>query len=322
MHAAPNFLSVMEAAQSLEGYAIKTPLIRAEMLDSLCGCKLYIKAETMQKGGAFKYRGARNRLSQLSPAESKKGVVAFSSGNHAIGVAVSANELGLSALIVMPEDAPKVKVEKVLSYGAEIEFYDRDTQSREAIAADISARTGRTLVPSFDDVHIISGQGTVGVEIAAQCPDVKAVVTGLGGGGLCAGTSLALNQLRPDCRIYGAEPETYNDHQQSLRHGYRVALKAKPPSLCDALLTPQPGELTWPINSKSLSGVFTASDENCLKVMAIVKRELGLIVEPGGAVAIASIMRHKPFEENEFVVAIASGGNVDADILQQALNLY
>jgi threonine dehydratase len=280
-----------------------------------------LKAEANQKGGAFKYRGARNRLSDLSPQQSEIGVVAFSSGNHAIGVALSAKELSIPAIIVMPKDAPKVKVETVLSYGAEIQFYDRLTESRENIAAEISDETGRVLVPSFDDPHIIAGQGTIGFDLAEQCPEMDAVVVCMGGGGMCAGISLALNELCPDVQIFGAEPEFYNDHQMSFKAGERRALKTTPPTLCDALMTPQPGALTWAINSKSLSGVFTVSDENCLEAMSIAHKELGLVLEPGGAVALASIIKHQPFDKDKTIVAIGSGGNVDPDVLERALSL-
>ena len=317
----PKFEDVLAASKRLISHTIKTPLLRSDKIDELCGCQVFLKAEAKQKGGAFKYRGARNRLSQLSAEQAKSGVVAFSSGNHAIGIAISAKELSIPALIVMPKDAPKVKVETVLSYGAEIRFYDRQTESREDIAEDISSATGRVVVPSFDDPYIIAGQGSIGIELAEQLPDLDAVIVCLGGGGMCAGISLALQELCPTAKIYGAEPENYNDHQMSLEAGERVSLSSPPATLCDALMTPQPGELTWAINSKSLSGVFTVSDEDCLRAMAIVKRELDLTLEPGGAVAIASLLRYKPFNSSEKVVAIGSGGNVDSEVLNRALDI-
>lgn len=315
----PKFEDVLEASKRLSSHAVETPLMQSDKINRLCGCQVFLKAEAKQKGGAFKYRGARNRLSQLSAEQAKLGVVAFSSGNHAIGVAISAKELSISALIVMPKDAPKVKVETVLSYDAEIRFYDRLTESREKIAEEISRVTGRVIVPSFDDPFIISGQGSIGIEVARQCPDLNAIIVCMGGGGMCAGISLAIGELCPKAEIYGAEPENYNDHQMSLEAGERVSLSSPPATLCDALMTPQPGELTWAINSKSLSGVFTVSDEDCLRAMAIVKRELDLTLEPGGAVAIASLLRYKPFNSSEKVVAIGSGGNVDDAVLNRAL---
>lgn len=317
----PHFTDVKAAADRLRGHSLITPLLRSDVLDDLAGCHLFLKAEAKQKGGAFKYRGARNRISQLSLDEAKKGVVAFSSGNHAIGVAISAKELGVPTIIIMPEDAPQIKVDKVLECGAEIRFYNRLTESREDIATEISQSLGRVIVPSFDDPHIIAGQGTIGIEIAEQCPDVDAVVVCMGGGGMCAGISLALNQLCPNTQIYGAEPEGYNDHEQSFEAGSRVGLSTTPPSLCDALMTPMPGELTWAINSKSLSGVFTVSDEDCLKAMALAKRELNIILEPGGAVALASILKHASFDKGQKIVAIGSGGNVDSNIFERAMSL-
>lgn len=316
----PTFADVKAASERLKGHAVKTLLLRSDRLDALAGCRLFLKAEAKQKGGAFKYRGARNRLSQLTDGQAQIGVVAFSSGNHAIGVAISAKELGVPAIIVMPKDAPKVKVETVLSYGAEIRFYDRLKESREAIAKEISDTTGRVVVPSFDDPHIIAGQGTIGIELAEQCPDLAAVVVCMGGGGMCAGISLALNQLCPKAQIYGAEPEHYNDHQISFEVGERRSLQSTPPTLCDALMTPQPGVLTWAINSKSLSGVFTVSDKDCLAAMAIAKKELAVVLEPGGAVALASIIKYQPFEAEQKIVAIGSGGNVDPDVLKRALS--
>jgi len=317
----PSYSDVNDAASRLYGHAFKTPVLRSDELDKLAGCRLHLKAEALQKGGAFKYRGARNRLSQLTTSEALRGVVAFSSGNHAIGVAISAKELNVSAIIVMPSDAPKAKIDKVKAYGAEIRFYDRVSESREDIAADISGESGRIIVPSYDDANIIAGQGTIGVELAQQFKNLDAVVVCMGGGGMCAGISLALAELSPETLIYGAEPNDYNDHQRSLSSGNREKLVSPPASICDAILTPQPGELTWPINSKSLSGVFTSSDEACLRAMALANRHLNLTLEPGGAVALASVLTHKPFRPTQKVVVIASGGNVDDDILNRALNL-
>jgi threonine dehydratase len=314
------YSDVNDAASRLFGHAHKTPVLRSEELNKLAGCDLYVKAEALQKGGAFKYRGARNRLSQLTPSEALTGVVAFSSGNHAIGVAISAHELQIPAIIVMPSDAPLAKVNKVKAYGADIRFYDRITESREAIADEIAQQSGRIVVPSFDDERIIAGQGTIGIELAEQCNCLDAVVVCLGGGGMCAGISLALNERSPNTVIYGAEPKDYNDHQHSLASGQREKLVSPPPSICDAILTAQPGKLTWAINSQSLSGVFSVSDEDCLRAMALAKRYLDLRLEPGGAAALASVLTHKPFKPREKVAVIASGGNVDEHVFERALN--
>jgi len=320
MNDLPTFEDVKAAARRIEGHALKTPLLRSDVIDIMTGKTVWFKPECNQKVGAFKYRGAFNRLSTMNEKERQCGVVATSSGNHAQGVSRAARELGIDAVIVMPTDAPKVKVAGVQNDGAKIVFYDRLTESREEIADDISRKDGRIYVPSYDDPYIIAGQGTTGLEIAQSNVKFDALITCMGGGGLCAGISLAMNKLSPQTKIYGAEPKDYNDHQQSFEVGKRVALKDMPPTLCDALMTPTPGALTWPINSKSLSGVFGVSDMDCLMAMAIAKRELGVQLEPGGAVAMASILTgalaDKP--ELETVCIILSGGNVDPEVAARA----
>jgi len=274
----------------------------------------------------------------MSPEERACGVVAYSSGNHAQGVSRAAKELGMSAIIVMPKDAPAVKVNGVKNDGAEIVIYDRLTENREQIAEDIAARDGRVVVPSYDDPFIIAGQGTTGLEIAQSGHDFDALVTCIGGGGLCAGISLAMNVLLPKTKIYAAEPEFYNDHQQSLTAGKRTPFGEAPPTLCDALMTPIPGELTWQINSKSLSGVFGVSDRDCLMAMAVAKKELGVELEPGGAVAMASVLTGKLSEslseslsenlsgkmpqKNAKIVVILSGGNVDPAVAKRAEDMF
>ena len=317
----PTYGDVHDAVKRLDGHALKTPLLRADALDRLIGKQVWFKAECLQKKNAFKYRGAFNRLSALPEDERAKGVVAFSSGNHAQGVSCAAKELGIDAVIVMPSDAPQVKVDGVLADGAKIVSYDRQTESREDIAANIAAADGRTLVPSYDDPYIIAGQGSIGVELAEAEPRFDAVVTCLGGGGMCAGISLAMAELSPQTKIFGAEPENYNDHQQSLRAGRRIHLADTPPSLCDAILTPQPGELTWPINSKSLSDVYTVTDAECLNAMRLAHAHLGVTLEPGGAAAMAATLGGNLPDDIGTVAVILSGGNVDPDVLQRAIGL-
>lgn len=316
----PTYKTVLEAAGRIEGQAVKTDLIRSDVIDAMTGKSVWFKPECLQKVGAFKYRGAYNRLSAMSLEERKKGVVATSSGNHAQGVSRAAKELGINAVIIMPTDAPKVKTEGVLKDGATIISYDRLTESREEIAIEISEREGRIIVPSYDDPYIISGQGTVGLEIAQSGIDFDALITCMGGGGLCAGISLAMKELSPKTKIYGAEPQHYNDHQQSLATGKRQILADMPPTLCDALMTPQPGALTWPVNSQYLSGVFAVSDMDCLMSMAIAKRELGVQLEPGGAVAMAAILTGALASKHELktICIILSGGNVDPAIADRA----
>jgi threonine dehydratase len=315
----PTYTDVAAAVKRLDGNAIKTPLLRSDAIDTRLGKQVWFKAECLQKKNAFKYRGAFNRLSALNETERQRGVVAFSSGNHAQGVSCAAKELGIDAIIVMPTDAPKVKVKGVLKDGAKIVTYDRLTESREDIAAEIAKRDGRTLVPSYDDPLIIAGQGSIGGELAEADAKFDAVITCLGGGGMCAGISLALKELSPSTRIYGAEPTHYNDHQMSLRAGHRVDLKTTPPTLCDAIMTPKPGELTWPINSKSLTDVFTVTDEECLRAMRIAHEDLGVTLEPGGAAAMAAVLGNPLPDEIKTVAVILSGGNVDPEIMQRAL---
>ena len=313
----PTFADVLHAAERLEGHAVKTPLLRSAAIDRLAGAEVHAKAECLQHVGAFKYRGARNRLAAMSEPERARGVVAFSSGNHAQGVARAARELGIDAVIVMPRDAPEVKVAGVRADGAAIRFYDRATESREAIADAIAAQEGRIIVPSFDDPHIIAGQGTVGLEIARSGVAFDAVVVCMGGGGLCAGITLAMRAEQPDAAIYGAEPVGYDDHRQSLAAGERVGLTDTPPTLCDAIMTPKPGALTWAINGPNLAGVFTVTDEECLRAMRLAHEHYGVTLEPGGAAALAAVLQGALAGQR--VAVTLSGGNVDPDVLARAL---
>ncbi|MEM7729164.1 MAG: threonine/serine dehydratase [Pseudomonadota bacterium] len=317
----PNYDDVLAAAARLDGHAVHTPLLHALEIDTIVGAEVHFKAECLQHVGAFKYRGARNRLAAMDEAERARGVVAFSSGNHAQGVARAARELGVDAVIVMPKDAPAVKVAGVLADGARIVSYDRLSESREDIATAIAERDGRTLVPSYDDPFIIAGQGTTGLEIARSGLAFDALVTCIGGGGLCAGISLAMAAESPDTQIFGAEPEHYDDHRMSLRAGERRRIaKDAPPTICDAIMTPMPGELTWPINSKSLQHVFAVSDQDCLYAMRLAKQHLGVTLEPGGAAAMAAVVTGKLPDHYRRVAVILSGGNVDPAVLEMALN--
>ena len=320
MSVLPTYEDLVKAAQRLDGNAIKTKLIRSDIIDDMTGKTVWFKPECSQKVRAFKYRGAFNRLCVMSAAERAKGVVAYSSGNHAQGVSRSAKELRISAIIIMPDDAPAVKVAGVRNDGAEIIFYDRASETREDIAQTIHEEQGRIIVPSYDDPYIMAGQGTVGLEVAQSGTDFDALITCLGGGGLCAGISVAMNKLSPSTKIFGAEPEDYNDHQRSLKSGRRTPLTDFPPTLCDALMTPQPGELTWQINQKSLSGVFDVSDTACLFAMALAKREFGVQLEPGGAVAMAAVMEGAFSDDHsiETICVVLTGGNVDPEIAQRA----
>lgn len=317
---APTITDVLDAAKRLQGHAVVTPLLHSREIDDIAGAEVHFKAECLQHVGAFKYRGARNRLAAMNAAERALGVVAFSSGNHAQGVARAAKELGIDAIIVMPTDAPAIKVAGVLRDGASIISYDRLTESREEIAAAIAAKDGRIVVPSYDDPYIIAGQGTVGLEIARSDFTFDALITCLGGGGLCAGISLAMAAESPNTHIFGAEPTHYNDHQISLRAGdrRRIADDA-PPTLCDAIMTPTPGALTWPINSKALNDVYDVSDDDCLYAMKLAKLHLGVTLEPGGAAAMAAAVTGRLPKAYKRVAVILSGGNVDPAVMDQAM---
>ena len=321
----PSFADVEDAARRLEGVAVRTPLIRSDALDEAAGGRVFVKAECLQRTGSFKIRGAYNRLVRLTEDERPRGVVAFSSGNHAQGVAASARLLGLPAVIVMPSDAPRMKVEATRGYGAEVVLYDRFTESREAIAARLGEERGAVVVPSYDDFHVIAGQGTVGLEATQQLAEAGAAADALicpaSGGGLMAGIGLAFAELSPNTRLFSAEPAGYDDHRQSFEAGERIALEPAGPSLCDALLAPQPGAMTFPINRERASGGFAVTDEEALAAMSFAFRHLKIVLEPGGAVALAAVLAGKAGLEGRTAVVVASGGNVDADVYARALGV-
>ncbi|MEM0986512.1 MAG: threonine/serine dehydratase [Pseudomonadota bacterium] len=308
---------VFEAEDRVRPFAIETPLLRSDALDAAAGASVWIKPECLQVTGSFKIRGASNRLSKLSETERARGVVAYSSGNHAQGVARAARQLGMLATIVMPSDAPLVKVEGVRSDGADIVFYDRWHESREDIAADICDQTGATLVPSYDDADIIAGQGTAGLEFARQMQaagePLHHLVCCVGGGGLISGIALAFSALSPDTRIWGSEPEHHDDWARSLESGAIVAnSKEAPSSICDAILTPQPGDVTWAVGGSRLAGGFRVSDADVASAMRFAFRHLKLVVEPGGAAALAALLHRMPeSSRGQRLGIVLTGGNVD-----------
>lgn len=316
----PIFKDIKSAAELLNGNIYPTPLIRSDVIDIIVQKKVWFKPECNQKSGSFKYRGAFNRLANLSTAYKARGVVATSSGNHAQGIAKAAKELNIEAHIVMPTDAPVVKINGVKGDNGIIHFYDRYTESREEIAEHLSKKYGYIYVPSFDDPYIIAGQGTIGLEIANSGIPFDGLITCLGGGGLCAGISLAMKKLSPKTKIFGVEPFLYNDHQLSLLSKKRKSVPITNETICDALMTPMPGKVTWPINKKSLSNVFAVTDDECRYSMAIFKKETGLQLEPGGAVALASLLRgdFSKYPNINAICVILSGGNVDNSIARSA----
>lgn len=319
------FADIEAAAERLAGQAVVTPLIESPALNERLGLRVLIKPETLQRVGAFKFRGAFNRLSQIAPADRPRGVVAFSSGNHAQGVALAARLLDMPAVIVMPADAPAVKVAATRGYGAEVVFYDRMTESREAIAARLAGDRGAVIVPAYDDPDIIAGQGTAGLELARQAQALGAeldlVVGPVGGGGLMAGVALAVQSLSPWTRIFGVEPELYDDARRSLVSGRRETAAPTVRTLCDSLETPSTGELTFPILRERLSAIVTVSDAEVAAALRLAFSTLKLVVEPGGAVGLAALMagRIPGIPPGACVGLVLSGGNVDPDLFARVL---
>lgn len=318
------FADVEAAAERLAGQAIVTPLIESPALSQRLGARVLIKPETLQRVGAFKFRGAYNRLAQLGELEKRRGVVAFSSGNHAQGVALAAKLLGVPAIIVMPSDAPAIKVAATRGYGAEIKLYDRLTESREAIAQAIAAERGAVVVPSFDDRDIIAGQGTVGLELIRQAEGLGAkldtVLAPVSGGGLLSGISLAVKALSPRTGLWGVEPSGFEDLRQSLDAGERVTIKPTGRSLCDALESPYPGEITFPILKANIAGAVAVTDAEVAEAMRYAFTTLKLVVEPGGAAGLAALLAGKVEPPAGGTVALVlSGGNVDPDLFARVI---
>jgi threonine dehydratase len=306
------------AARVLAPFAVRTPLLSSPALDERAGTRVFLKPEMLQRTGSFKFRGAFNKLSSIPQDARGGGVVAFSSGNHAQGVAAAAQILNMQATIVMPADAPLSKRERTKAYGAEVVLYDRDREDREAIARDIAGKRGATLVRPYDDPMVIAGQGTVGREIAEDmaalgvAPDI--VVAPASGGGLVAGIATAVKARYPRATLMSAEPEAFDDHARSLRAGKRESHSAEGRTICDALMASIPGEITFAINCRLLAQGITASDAEVGTAVGFAFRELKLVVEPGGAVGLAALLAGRIDARGKNVVIVLSGGNVDADL--------
>jgi threonine dehydratase len=314
----PTAADVDAAADRLAGVALRTPLLASPALDALTGGRVFLKAETLQRTGSFKFRGAYNKLSSIPAAQRGGGVVAYSSGNHAQGVAAAARLLGMPAVIVMPRDAPRPKRERTAALGGEVVLYDREGEDREAIARGIAEQRNAVLVPPYDDAFIIAGQGTAGREIVEDLaaigltPDL--VVVSASGGGLTAGVALAVKARVPAARLYTAEPQGFDDHARSFKTGRREANAAASGTICDALMARTPGELTFAINRALVAEGVVASDDEVAAAVAFAFRELKLVVEPGGAVALAALMAGKLDVKRKVAVAVLSGGNVDPEL--------
>ena len=317
---------IEHALERLSGAALRTPLLRCAELSERAGACVLIKPENLQHIGAFKFRGAYNRLAQLDRDEQRAGVVAFSSGNHAQGVAYAAKLLGIPATIVMPTDAPRIKLENTRRLGAEVRLYERQGESREQIASAIAAERGAVLVPSYDDPDIIAGQGTCGYELVEQAAALgmkpAALLVPCGGGGLLAGVSTAVRALLPETAIYGVEPENFDDHARSWKSGVRESVPGTHPTLCDSLMTPTPGALTWSINQATVSDFLVVTEGEVRHAVSFAFRYMKLVVEPGGAVALAALLSKKLNLEGQDLALILSGGNIDPLVLDNCLSEY
>ena len=320
-------ISMIEAARQRIGeHAVRTPLLSSHFLDEIAGRKLFVKAECLQRTGSFKFRGGWSAVSGLPADVRARGVIAFSSGNHAQGVALAARLHGVPAVIIMPSDAPKIKIDNTRDYGAEVVLYDRANDDRDAIGGRLSSERGLTLIRPYDEPLVIAGQGTVGLEIAEQGLelgiDAAEVLVPCGGGGLTSGISLALAAKAPNYKVRTSEPERFDDVARSLAAGKIQRNATTSGSICDAIVTPQPGNITFPIMVGLCGKGIAVTEEEALRAMVLAFNRLKVVVEPGGAVALAAALFHGKELESETVIAVASGGNVDPEIMASALSRF
>jgi threonine dehydratase len=310
---------VRAAARRLRGRVHRTPVLTSDALDASSGYTVHLKCENLQRAGAFKIRGALNKLLTLSDDERRRGVVAFSSGNHAQGVALAARIVGTSAVICMPTDAPRLKLDATRGYGAEVVLYDRQKEDREAIARKIAADTGRVVVPPYDDYAIMAGQGTAALELLEDVPDLDALLTPVGGGGLIAGCSTVAKALRPAIDVIGVEADTAHDTYLSLKKGERVTIPP-PPTVADGIRLTTPGALTFPILMTNVKEIALVSDEEILAAVRQLAVNAHIVVEPTGAVALAAVLSGRlPVPRGAKVGVVLSGGNIDPALLATIL---
>lgn len=305
---------IRAATERVRALAVRTPVFTSRWFDQAAGLRAFFKCENLQRGGAFKIRGATNFIAQLNEEERRRGVVTFSSGNHAQAVAIAAAHFGVDATIVMPTDAPKAKLESTQAYGPRIIFFDRLKDDREALARRVAEETGAVVLPSYDHPWIVAGQGTAALEFLEQQPGLKAIATPLGGGGLLSGTLIAAKAANPAMRVFGVEPELADDWVQSLRRGERVEI-APPATIADGLRTPIPGKVTFPIVRELAEAVLTVTEEEIKATMRFLLTRMKLLVEPSGAVAAAAALHRKLPRDLGNVGIVLSGGNVDLDVL-------
>jgi threonine dehydratase len=316
--ALPTFDDVRAAAQRLHGHAHRTPVLRSATLEQRLGAQLFFKCENFQRMGAFKFRGAFNALSRLTPEQRRAGVVAYSSGNHAQAVALSAQMLGLSATIVMPHDASPSKLAATKGYGATVVGYDRYNEDAMAIASELAAREGRTFIPPFDHADVLCGQGTAAMELFEEVGELDVLLVCLGGGGLLSGSALSARALSPRCKVYGVEPEAGNDVQQSFRRGERVRIPT-PRTIADGAQTPLVGELTFEIIRRHVDDILTVTDEQLIEAMRFYAERMKMVVEPTGCLTLAAACHAGLSLQGQRVGILISGGNVDLPRFAQLL---
>ncbi len=316
------FLKIEDSFSRISNIIYQTPVLLSEKINKALNAEITFKAECLQETGSFKLRGASSAISILSDEEKSRGVVAFSSGNHAQGIAYAAKQLGTSAKIIMPSDAPRIKIDKTQEYGAEVIFYDRDNDDRENIGSEIALNEKRKLVKPFDDLNVIYGQGTAALEVVNEV-DTKfdLSVVCCSGGGLAAGTGIVLKNKIKDCQLYTAEPKGWNDHEKSFLQKNIVSIKDGSHGICDALENPQPGKITFNINSALNTQGLSADDKYIIEAMKILYDEFDLIVEPSGAIGLACILQNKEICQNKKVFIILSGGNIDANRYNELLGI-
>lgn len=310
--------TIKAAAARIDGRIHRTPVVTSRSFNEATDKEVFFKCENLQRAGAFKIRGATNKILSLTAEEKKRGVAAFSSGNHAQAVALASREAGIRAVIAMPDDAPKAKVAATRAYGAEIIFYDRLRQDREAVAIEIAEREGRVMVPPYDDYLILAGQGTCGLEFLEEVPDLDCLLAPCSGGGLFAGVSTAAKALNPRLLCFAVEPDTADDTRQSFLKGERVSI-APPPTIADGLRVQSPGKLTFPVLQKTAEDVLTVSDNEIVETIKFFLFRMKLLVEPSGAAAAAAVLANKLPADVRRVGVILSGGNIDAELLSQLL---
>ncbi len=319
----PTFNDILDAVKNIKNIAVKTPLLESSLLNKIIGGRVLFKAEVLQKTGSFKFRGALHTISSLSNEQKNNGVVAFSSGNHAQGVALAASLAGIKSTIIMPKDAPLIKINNTKEFGADIILYDRYSEDREEITTEFAKKNGASIIKPYDAALTIAGQATIGVEIAEQCNELNIMPDYLlapcGGGGLMAGICLSMAKILPKVKLYCVEPDEYDDTKRSLETGNRQCNSGNIKTYCDAIVTPTPGEYTFPINKKYLSGGFAVSDKQVAKAVINAFEYLKLVVEPAGAVGLAALIANKLPLQGKTAVVILSGGNVDADMFKNIL---